>query len=80
MTRKDVIVKMFQAPVRNWMIDNVLQQKHEDWLDRDAGDFGRRLGLVKAYQVLDESFCWADTKEGHDFWRDIAHKLEAKNI
>lgn len=80
MTRADVIVKMFQAPVRNWIIDNVLKLKHPEWLEHEQDDFGTRNGVVKAYQVLDESFCWADTKEGHDFWRDICHKLERKNI
>lgn len=80
MTRKDVIVKMFQAPVRNWIIDNVLDQKPEDWLERDDNAFGRRRGIVKAYQVLDESFRWADTKEGHDFWNELFEKLQIKGI
>lgn len=73
---------MFQAPVRNWIIDNVLDQRRKDWLDRDAGDFGRRNinEPIQAYRVLDEAFTWSYSKEGHDFWNELFEKLKIKGI
>jgi len=79
MTRADVICNTFQEPVRTWIIDNVIEQKQPEWLERDAGEFGTRLGVVKAYQVLDESFCWGNTKEGHWFWKEICDRLNQQN-
>lgn len=78
MKRLDVIAMTFQAPVRNWIIDNVIEQKGEEWLERESGDFGTPYGMPspKLYRVLDEAFCWADSKEGHDFWKGIFDKLE----
>lgn len=80
MTRKDVIVKMFEAPVRNWIIYNVINQRPYDWLDTENKSFGRTYGEIKAHAVLDMAFSWYDSKEGHLFWSDIFIKLKDKNI
>lgn len=78
MTKADVICNTFQPPVRNWIIDNVLDQRWEDWLELYAGDFGRRNinEPIQAYRVLDEAFCWSYSKEGEEFWREIFNKLK----
>ena len=76
MTRADLIAKMFQAPVRNWIIDNVLEQRPPEWLETENEDFGKWGGALKAFVVLDMSFSWADSKEGDEFWRDIYNKLK----
>lgn len=82
MTRADVICNTFQFPVRNWIIDNVQDQRRKDWLDRDAGDFGRRNinEPIQAYRVLDEAFSWSYSKEGYEFWNELFDKLRIKNI
>ena len=80
MTRADVIAMTFQAPVCGWIIQRVIEQKQPEWLARDADDFGKRNGVVKASSVLDEAICWADTKEGHQFWKEICDRLKQQNL
>lgn len=75
MTRADVIAKMFQPPVRNWIIENVLEQRPTEWLETENENFGNWGGVLKAFSVLDMSFSWADSKEGDEFWREIYNKL-----
>jgi hypothetical protein len=79
MKKLDVIAMTFQAPVRNWVIDNVIREKNEEWLQRDADDFGIPYGMSspKSYLVLDEAFNWGCSKEGDQFWRSIFNKLQA---
>jgi hypothetical protein len=79
MTRLDVIAMTFKEPVRNWIIDNVIEQRGEEWLERIADDFGTPYGMPspKSYRVLDHAFCWEDSKEGHNFWKEIFNKLKA---
>lgn len=67
---------MFQAPVRDWMINNVLKQRQPEWFTEENEDFGRYGGVVKAHAVLDQSFCWELSKEGDEFWREIYNKLK----
>ncbi len=76
MTRADVICNTFQEPVRTWIINNVIEQKQPEWLEREKEDFGKWGGVLKAFAVLDMSFTWSDSKEGDDFWREIHNKLK----
>lgn len=78
MTRADVIAKMFQPPVRNWIIERALEQTYPEWLNEEEEWFGRRGALLKASNVLDQSFNWELSKEGDQFWRSIFDKLRAE--
>ena len=78
MTRVEVIAKMFQPPVRNWIIDRAVEQRHPDWLTEEEEWFGTRGGALKASKVLDQSFHWDISKEGDQFWRSIFDKLRAQ--
>lgn len=79
MTRADVICKMFQEPVRTWIIENAKLQKQPEWLERENSDFGRWGENIKAFSVLDYSFEWSSSKEGHEFWKEIFDKLKLEN-
>lgn len=79
MTRADVICNTFQEPVRTWIMDNVRQQKWSGYLDEEEDDFGKRGGVVRDYQVLDEAFNWGLSKEGHPFWKEIFNKIKNEN-
>lgn len=78
MTRADVIAKMFQPPVRNWIIERALEQRYPEWLNEEEEWFGTRGGDLKASKVLDQSFHWELSKEGDQFWRSIFDKLIAE--
>lgn len=80
MTRKDVIAENFRAPVSNWIIDNVINQRPYEWLHTENENFGKIYGQIKAHAVLDMAFSWSDSKEGHLFWSDIFIKLKDNNI
>jgi hypothetical protein len=79
MTRADVICSTFQAPVCGWIMQRVIEQKQPEWLERECSEFGKWGGVVKASSVLDEAICWAETKEGHQFWKEICVRLRQQN-
>jgi hypothetical protein len=79
MTRADIIFSTFQEPVRTWIIDNVKLEREPEWLNDEGDGFGKRDGVVRAYVVLDYSFNWSRSKEGHPFWKEIFNKIKNEN-
>ena len=68
-------VLLFKAqPWNRQYINNVLKQ---DYFSKDDHKVKvRKLTYLFGAEPLDESFCWRNTEEGHDFWREQNTNME----
>ena len=40
--------------------------------DQEAFEVGLRVRAIDMAQALSRAFVWADTKDGHKYWHDVA--------